>query len=158
MTPQQLHETTSEFFELLPKYRSKIKASVEKISTKNRNLTTKVRFSLQNAYFSRKFSTVCAHLWKKRGSQPVQFRLRAVLRRLHFVQSRPQVVQETQNHPSHFSMFFKLLYRYFLSNHTFIFVSSNFFGFSFFTENPLIDILRYLTDLAGIAPPRGLML
>ena len=61
MTPQQLHETTSEFFELLPKYRSKIKAFVEKISTKNGNLTTKVRFSHQNAYFSRKFSTVCAH-------------------------------------------------------------------------------------------------
>lgn len=65
MTPQQLHETTSEFFELLPKYRSKIKASVEKISTKNGNLTTKVRFSHQNAYFSRKFSTVCAHPVKK---------------------------------------------------------------------------------------------
>lgn len=65
MTPQQLHETTSEFFELLPKYRSKIKATVEKIFTKNGNLTTKVRFSHQNAYFSRKFSTVCAHPVKK---------------------------------------------------------------------------------------------
>lgn len=44
MTPQQLHETTSEFFELLPKYRSKIKASVEKISTKKRKFDDKSPF------------------------------------------------------------------------------------------------------------------
>ena len=65
VTPQQLHEITSEFLKFLRGRRLKDKTSVEKISTKNGNLTTKVRFSHQNAYFPRKLSTVCAHPVKK---------------------------------------------------------------------------------------------